>query len=105
MSGFPFHLHCIPMLPLLPGPSIARSGTGRGRQATRSPRFAQAFRGSMFCRPVTLSKRTLARSGEAAPGLWHPKGVLVPWGRIECKRAPAGTDLNVDNNLRAIAEK
>jgi hypothetical protein len=30
-----------------------------------------------FRRQVSLSKRTLARSGEAAPGLWEPRDVLV----------------------------
>jgi hypothetical protein len=33
-----------------------------------------------FRRQVSLSKRTLARSGEAAPGLLDSKGVLAPLG-------------------------
>src|SRR5215831_3553833 len=62
-----FSPHCIPMLPLLPGRSVARSRTG-GR----------------LCRQVSLSKRTLARSREAAPGLSDQVRCAGPVGCIGC---------------------
>src|SRR5215467_6808939 len=44
--------------------------------------LAASGTGDRFCRQVSLSKRTLARSGEAAPGLWDPKGRAGPVGFI-----------------------
>jgi hypothetical protein len=56
-----------------------------------APPLLAARPGGRFCRQVSFSKRTLARSGEAAPGLWPQRAC---WSRrafrVQAGMGPAG---------------